>query len=136
MHTSTYIHEYMYTCIYTHTHSCIYPGRAVFHTVRHRDTILVRRPLPCIFIYVYACIHTYTYAHTGYTCRVCIYICIHCMDPRKWASSLYMHVCVYIHMHKYIHVLHNMAMLWAPSNYRSLLQNIVFFLGLFCKRDL
>jgi len=24
---------------------------------------------------------------------------------------------------------------WAPSNHRSLLQNIVFFIGLFCKRD-
>jgi len=43
-----------------------------------------------------------------------------------------LHICIYI----YIHTIHIYIYIYVAYDYRSLLQNLVSFLRLFCKRDL
>jgi len=98
-------------------HVCIYSGLCIFTCV-------------CIFM----CVHIY----------VCIYLCVYIF------MCIYIYMCIYIH--KYIiywveysfsnNVHRRIQLVWGGYgqsdwlNYRSLLQNIVSFVWLFCKRDL
>jgi len=50
-------------------------------------------------------------------------------------SYVSLHLCVF-DGHSCVLRLITRVCMEAPSNYRSLLQNIVSFIGLFCKRDL
>ena len=58
-----------------------------------------------------------------------------------YKSQVYIYIYVCVYMYTY-HVIRSVCTLWcdydssAPLNHRSLLQNVVSFIRLFCKRDL
>ena len=86
-----------------------------------------------IYMYICVCIYIYMYV---YLC-ICMYISYICMYISYMYIYMYMYVyvctCIYVCMYETdpgylcIHL---------PDPYRSVWQNIVSFIGLFCKRDL
>jgi len=117
----------------------------------------------CMYVYIYVCIHMYIFIYICYCivmgrwdsqrgcatrrrnehfCLYMMYVCIY--------------ICMYTHVYIYIHLLlhyygalrkpeaahdvfaglrYGVATISRPSNYRSLLQNIVCSIGLLCIRD-
>ena len=103
----------------------------------------IRVLIPCQFRLCESVGHTYIY--------LCTYICTcayKCVLPTCTEIYTYVHVSTTFHTHIYIHVHMYICICMRASNIygnshvcirfhsRSLLQNIVTFVGLFCKRDL
>jgi len=80
-----------------------------------------------VYMYIYICMYVYIHRYIG----ICMYVYIH----------RYIGICMYVYIHRYIGFLSAAekgagARLTDKINYRSLLQNIVSCIWLFCKRDL
>jgi len=114
----------------------------------------------CVCIYILLCIHTYILLFI----HICILLFIRQVSSTQHTEGvpdphlcnddfvyIYMYICVFVCIHKryvytytciHTHVHYEHASMWCRPHmrplgkYRSLLQNIVCFMGLFCKKDL
>jgi len=102
---------YICICLYMHTYICIYTSRTL------RGHVFLVYQL-CIYVYVYICIHIYVYIHRGHLEIMSFEYINFCLrrGPRATLTSWVLGFVAYDHD-------------------RSLLQNIVSFIGLSCKRD-
>jgi len=122
------IHTCVCTSTYTHTHKC-----SIDTWARKYAVLLLHTH---IYIYIYICTQMctqiYIYARRHMYMHTDVYIHARCALKYIYNTCtlctiyLYAHwVFIYIYMHTDV-----------DYHDRSLLQNIIFFIGLFCKRDL
>jgi len=136
----------MYMCVYTYLfgYVCIHAYMYVYVCIH----IFIRI---CMYtcIYVCICVYTYIYMNMYVYMYICIYMCVY--------TNLFQYICVHTHskfrsrnaivLHcrpnksysDFQRSKHHCVALQRGqniSNNRSLLQNIVSFVGFFCKRDL
>jgi len=115
---------YLRVCVFVCEHLCVCVCVCVF--------VLL---FVCVYIYIYTCMCLFL------SVGVFLFTCV-CINTRT-----HTHICINMHMHRlclpYIWVwacvcVCGMGWLWLVGSlkYRSLSQNIVSFVGLFCKRDL
>jgi len=120
VHTHTQIH----TNIHTHTHTHTYTHT---HTKSNKHT----------YTHTHTHSHTYTNTQTHFIRSSRVSYATdrgdrtdHNYDCQKFQQ-------VFTGVPEYIkHIFAGVPKFSYPSNYRSLLQNIISFIGLFCKRDL
>jgi len=128
--------QYIYRCVYTHTY---------IHTHIHIYMLLALH----IYIYLHMYIYIHTYIYISMYMYVYIYTMLAHLSPTALASSkihtyIYVYMCMFIYIHYmhayiYIYVCIHIYHVGSPSTHKRdniLLQNIVSFIGLFCKRDL
>jgi len=127
------IFEYRYIIyVYTYTGICKYPRIDIFYTyIIYRYSNILYLHIP---VYVYVNIDS------GQTDMNFTYVCeYHCILP--FDDDAHAHMCKYIHKRTYTNIyarthIWKHILILRDTNHRSLLQNIVPFIGLFCKRDL
>ena len=127
-----YIHVHPYN---THIHICVASTVSCPPTAARGKSAIVRcmsAKEPCTYICVYIhTIHIYIYVSRP-PCFFCLLqLAVHPQQrpvhPAKSPACMYMYIHTY---NTYIYIY-----LCVALKYRSLLQNIVCFIGLFCKRD-
>ena len=122
------IHLYIFICVYTYiyVYKRIYTNMHILrlvitlHCPLHQNLLSESHVSICAYIYMYVHIHIRIYIY------ICIYVCTH--------SNM--------NIYKYMHDLHLAITLKKFSASKPVVrilrlrQNIVSFIGLFCKRDL
>ena len=137
MYVYVCIHIFIWICMYT----CIYVCISVY-------TYIYRI---CMYTCVYVCICVYTYIYMNmyvymYICiYMCVYtylfeyICVHTQSKFRSRNAIVLHCRPNKSYSDFQRSKHHCVALQRGqniSNNRSLLQNIVSFVGFFCKRDL